>query len=627
MGAGESKSNELFKASLNGDVETVKRLVERVNVNKTKGNSERMTPLHVANSKEITELLLKHGAEMAKASKGKGESSGQHPLHTLTLLRNTSAITVLIENGVNVNVKNKEGETAMSLACRRGYPEVIHTLADHGAAVDDKLTIDTSLSLPMIHLALSQGRIQSVNTLLQLKANIESRDDFGRTPLLYAVDQPLHPQRGDQGRNSIVSFLLQQPMLNIHAVDVFGNNALHLAVYHGNDRAVTILCNNSDCFRFLPKEKNQQGQTPEELARALLHSLITYLSLLDQSRDASKRLKAPAMIDVPMKCGATTSPVERAQKHEFDTQLKEIQRKRTALQQIVYRISPSAMRGPSSPDTVGSAGNSSDASVELSLDEEVLPRKQRDKKRQQQEHSTSSCTTTSTRKNKMVSTLTTMPTASATSKRNGSSSIEASYNNRNNVTNSGSFSGGGLSTSLPDASHSSKHREKKHKDKQHQQQEQQHKSKKTSSKSRLVDIPDVPNVTFVPSSTRGQKDRLKQQQQRASLARVDEATDRFNLFLNDSIRAKSKGKHNPLAKSTSLINSISFTKSTTLDRLPPRRTHASNNNHDNQSSRGIHHGGQARSQSPASSSGLGGSSSSSSQILESFPSPGMMTAK
>ena len=48
----------------------------------------------------------------------------------------------LIENGANVNAKDKNGQTALMLASQNGYTEIVEYLAEHGADVGSRAKDD-----------------------------------------------------------------------------------------------------------------------------------------------------------------------------------------------------------------------------------------------------------------------------------------------------------------------------------------------------------------------------------------------------------------------------------------------------------------------------------------------------
>jgi len=46
---------------------------------------------------------------------------------------NVNALEVLLDRGVDVNVKTKHGDTPLHYASRKGFPQIIELLVSHGA--------------------------------------------------------------------------------------------------------------------------------------------------------------------------------------------------------------------------------------------------------------------------------------------------------------------------------------------------------------------------------------------------------------------------------------------------------------------------------------------------------------
>lgn len=137
----------LHFAVMNGQVEAVKYLITRgANVNAQENSGT--TSLHhavsiyphgskkelVDNMNVIVGLLLDNGADLTLA-----DNQGNLPLHKAVSSHNIAAIKTLIAKGANTDIKNKAGETPLSLAQKTNKPELINTLKPGLAIQESKV--------------------------------------------------------------------------------------------------------------------------------------------------------------------------------------------------------------------------------------------------------------------------------------------------------------------------------------------------------------------------------------------------------------------------------------------------------------------------------------------------------
>jgi len=100
-------------------VECVEILLSKAGCNPNSEDNDKRTPLHSAvgralNSCEITELLIKYGASV-----NCGDIFGYTPLHVAALNENTQCVQILINNGADVSVKTKGGNSALGIIVRK----------------------------------------------------------------------------------------------------------------------------------------------------------------------------------------------------------------------------------------------------------------------------------------------------------------------------------------------------------------------------------------------------------------------------------------------------------------------------------------------------------------------------
>jgi len=155
-------SSALVKASGNGDIETVNKLLNQGADIEEKTN-RRYTPLSAAavNGKlEMVKLLLDRGADVNSQN-----SFGFTALHCAALENQTDAIKLLIARGADVNkiVTNYNGSpSALYFAVFCGYTESVQILLENGA--------DINISSNLMQTAERKGNPQIIQMLKAAEA-------------------------------------------------------------------------------------------------------------------------------------------------------------------------------------------------------------------------------------------------------------------------------------------------------------------------------------------------------------------------------------------------------------------------------------------------------------------------
>ena len=117
--------------------------------------------------------------------------------------------------GLNLNVRNRNDETPLYMACHEGFKDIAEYLIDNGADIWVKSKIGDSGCL---HAASKRGHVEVIRLLLQKGFDINSKEGyFGETPFLKA---------SRFGQPKAIKVLLQNGA-NIRDVDKFSNSALH----------------------------------------------------------------------------------------------------------------------------------------------------------------------------------------------------------------------------------------------------------------------------------------------------------------------------------------------------------------------------------------------------------------
>jgi hypothetical protein len=124
-------SFEIYDASRRGDIVVVNRLLRKhpglANFKTKKGD----TPLHITASDghcEIISILLNNGANIDEKN-----IEGNTPLHEAILFGQDKAAALLISRGAHPDERNKSNETPLSWALKYGRTDIADLLRKHGA--------------------------------------------------------------------------------------------------------------------------------------------------------------------------------------------------------------------------------------------------------------------------------------------------------------------------------------------------------------------------------------------------------------------------------------------------------------------------------------------------------------
>lgn len=162
----ERKVTPLMHAAINDQFETAKELIELGADVNLKSIDKKRTALYFAcdgGNYEIAELLLNHGALQSATQKG------STPLHVAC---DSKMAQLLIDRGGDVNAKTIDDETAMHYAAHDGFPEYIIFLETVGLDVNEM----SQFGIPL-QIALTQGRISTAQTLLEMGSNVDLMED------------------------------------------------------------------------------------------------------------------------------------------------------------------------------------------------------------------------------------------------------------------------------------------------------------------------------------------------------------------------------------------------------------------------------------------------------------------
>ena len=126
---------------------------------------------------DVTRLLLEHGVDVNVRT-----VDGSAPLHGAARIGNPEVVHVLLEHGANIGAKDEKGRTPLHVAAEYGYVEVAHVLLEHGANIGAE---DKKGRTPL-HKAVEYRNVEVIRVLLEHDADVGAEDKKGETPFQIA---------------------------------------------------------------------------------------------------------------------------------------------------------------------------------------------------------------------------------------------------------------------------------------------------------------------------------------------------------------------------------------------------------------------------------------------------------
>lgn len=192
---------------------------------------------------------------------GRQHRKEEQDLFVAAIVGDVETITNLVHMGVNIDVMDIDGGTALQWASWYGHILVVSCLLAAGSKIEAR----DKNGRQALHEAAERGRDDVVRALLQNEADINAKDNFGFTPLHRAAlaKTPL-----------VVSILLDQGA-DISSVTNEGETALHIAVGMGRVDSVRLLLEGGvDVKDFRASEVRPYGPvTPQQLLQ--IHQMIS----------------------------------------------------------------------------------------------------------------------------------------------------------------------------------------------------------------------------------------------------------------------------------------------------------------------------------------------------------------
>ncbi|XP_066924796.1 transient receptor potential cation channel subfamily A member 1-like [Clytia hemisphaerica] len=158
-------------------------------------------------------------------------------------------LTMLINNGASIDVSDIDEKTPLHTASELGNLSCVKVLAKEAPGI---INATDAKGMSALHLAAMRGHIKVSETLIELGAEISSRDEWNWTPLDYAARH---------GYSKTLEVLIE----NEAKVDAMGTNdatPLHHASQYGHVDCIKVLLDNGASL----KAANNEGKTCLDLA-------------------------------------------------------------------------------------------------------------------------------------------------------------------------------------------------------------------------------------------------------------------------------------------------------------------------------------------------------------------------
>jgi ankyrin repeat protein len=191
-------ANGLANAANDGNLSAVRSWLDRgadVNAGSPALNTETALMRAAANGhRDVVQLLLAHRADPNVRHTGVGQLQGRTALLFATDNQGAGVVTLLLDAGADINVKDALGETALTLSLERGRPDLARLLVDRGADVNAQnrfrrpvLILAIEMLRPYSGMDQSAG-IDLSKAMLDKGADVNAKDS-GQTTVTTVMNQ------------------------------------------------------------------------------------------------------------------------------------------------------------------------------------------------------------------------------------------------------------------------------------------------------------------------------------------------------------------------------------------------------------------------------------------------------
>ena len=248
---GTSEYDKIFNEIFYGPTDKAIEIIKNGKLNNDFLDKDNNNPLHYActhlddNNFELFQELINIGYDINAVERSRGDT----PLHLAIKRDKPNIITVLLNNNVDINIKNEEGKSPLHIAVEKNNIEIFKKLLNKGSNVNDD---------NYLNIAVGRDNIEITKILLSEGADINyvDPDDFLKETVLYTACTSL------KDNSILVEFLLQNGAIRV----INERNSLQITPLHAACNAMNI--ENIKLLLFYGADlyaKNAEGKMPLEL--------------------------------------------------------------------------------------------------------------------------------------------------------------------------------------------------------------------------------------------------------------------------------------------------------------------------------------------------------------------------
>ena len=178
------RKTALMIASVKRNKAFVEELLEyeaQLDMQDSEGNTALILAFKIRYNLNLVELLIRKGADMNLKNK-----EGQNLLMIACTEESEQCVKLLLENGVETNLQDKKGLTALMIASKGGSDSIVELLLSNGqAGVDMK---EHQGRTALMHSVLYKRRqlVEVLRLLIKHRANLDLQDNLGWSALMIA---------------------------------------------------------------------------------------------------------------------------------------------------------------------------------------------------------------------------------------------------------------------------------------------------------------------------------------------------------------------------------------------------------------------------------------------------------
>lgn len=185
----KNNNKYLFRAAKNGDLNWVRKLVEKKNADINYKNAAGKTVLIKAVTKKRKKvvnylLLLTDKNSKRVVNFDYADNNGQTALHKAAKSGEVVIVKMLIKVGADKNKQDRSGDTPLHIAIKNGYSDVVKELLLGGDKVD--LEIKNNDGNTPFYQAVKSNYKLIVELLISKGAKVNTTNKNGRMPIDYA---------------------------------------------------------------------------------------------------------------------------------------------------------------------------------------------------------------------------------------------------------------------------------------------------------------------------------------------------------------------------------------------------------------------------------------------------------